>query len=191
MVLIKSLPQLVLLYAVINKMCGVYGLLSFLTGHPIDAVQWVYYLSSTAVMVLYIQGFRRVQTPNINWFSLVVFVYLLDTVIGFLYTGYFSWLWFSEHDNYVQLTARAVTEDLSSQSASGAYELFVTVALTVITSLVRLYFTAIMLAFFKEMRTAAKFDARFRISSASASSSAVRWLNKAQHQSYSLLNRIV
>ncbi|KAH3671267.1 hypothetical protein OGAPHI_000490 [Ogataea philodendri] len=174
-------------------MCGVYGLLSFLTGHPIDAVQWLYYLSSTAIMVLYIQGYRKVQNPNINLFSLVTFVYLIDTVVGFLYTAYFAQQWFTEQDDgsTAQLVARAVTEELSSQSASEAYELFVTVALTLVTSILRLYFTLIMLSFFKEMRLASKFDARFRITTSTSSSQWSQLVAKLQIQSCKLLNKIV
>ncbi|GME83325.1 unnamed protein product [Ambrosiozyma monospora] len=270
MPLIRKLPQkflgvlplytgveLIMLYGIINRMSGVYGLLSLFTGHPIDFIQWIFYLSSTLVLVFYVIGFKQVRQPSMNSFSLVVLVYLLDTIIGCLFTLYFVWFWFAEqsqqttgdstipdgltgtpldkkpiddkdeflagtsatatavvpkhtHDDALttkktlgvnaakaigsatgQLVKR-VAEDLESQSASESYELVLTIGLTISTTLLRFYFTLIVLSFYKQLVLASKYDSRFRIStSVTTGSKFAIFMNKLELKAYSILNKLV
>jgi len=209
--------ELTLLYAIINKMCGPYGLLSLLTGHPINFVQWFYFLTSTVVLVFFLVGFRSVHHPNINTFSLVIMIYFIDTFSGCIFTAYFIWFWFTNEtkasegsentassdsskssnvgndavDEVIKLVKR-VSDDLSSQSASESYELFMTVILTLLTTVFRFYFLLIMLSFFKQMVLQSKYNSRFRLSTSptSAGKFAVV-LNKVEVHCYNFLNRLV
>lgn len=195
--------ELILLYGVINKMCGPYGLLSLLTGHPINFIQWVYYLASTVFLCFFLVGFQSVTHPDINTFSLVVMLYLVDTLAGCLFTVYFVWFWFAneskektpekpavESAQLAQRLVKRVSEDLASQSASESYELFVTVTMTLLTTAVRFYFTLVMLSFFKEMVSQSKYNTRFRLTT-TADGRFHGAIVKLEVWCYNALNRIV
>ncbi|AOA63323.1 Component of inositol phosphorylceramide (IPC) synthase [Komagataella phaffii CBS 7435] len=87
--------ELILGYAIINKMSGPYGLLSLFTGHPIDFFQAMFYISSVIVLPLYFHGFKELFSPRIGMFSLVTTIYVLDTFLGLLSNLYFALQWFT------------------------------------------------------------------------------------------------
>ncbi|VEU20714.1 DEKNAAC101523 [Brettanomyces naardenensis] len=146
-------------------------------------------------------------------------IYLLDTVGGCVFTVYFVWFWFSNESKsaLTETTAagagaadagaaaaaaaaeavvpnlvKRVSEDLSSQSASESYELFMTVSMTLLTTVVRFYFSVVMLSFFKQMVIRSKYNSQFRLSTSADSSNRLRiLLNKLEVRSYSVLNRLV
>lgn len=103
-------------------------------------------------------------------------IYLLDTLVGFLYTVYFVYFWFSREDSApgsyrgnekalvegkigVDDVVKRAVEALS-QSASPSRELFLTVSGTIITSILRLYFCLVFLSFTKQLLKQAQINQR-------------------------------
>ncbi|CDK25493.1 unnamed protein product [Kuraishia capsulata CBS 1993] len=102
-------------------MSGVFGLLSLFTGHPINFLQWLFYLASFIVIPVYCHGMLSLKKPRARHMSLISVVYMLDTIVGLFYTIYFAWLWFAEEDSDAasastaytgEKLARAVEEDV-------------------------------------------------------------------------------
>lgn len=157
--------ELILGVAIINKASGIYGILSIFTGHPINFWQWLFNVLALATLPFYIKALSNLKNKpkNGRTTSLACVVYLLDTLVGLLYTFYFMYLWFSEegdlekrdnpflniNTNSTEVTnlAAAKTMELSSQSASPARELFFTLMFTVIFTVMRFYFTLIIVSF--------------------------------------------
>lgn len=86
---------------------------------------------------------------NVRKLSLATLIYILDTGIGCLYTLYFTYYWFYVEDTDATINARrdTVDDDLSRQSASQTRELFITFSTTVVITVVRFYFTLVMVSF--------------------------------------------
>lgn len=99
--------EVVLGIAIINKLAGLYGILSLITGHPIDPLQWVFYLSSIIVIPFYANGLVSVRHPSLPKYALISVIFLLDTVFGVLFVLWFAFQWFST----------PVSESLVSQAA--------------------------------------------------------------------------
>lgn len=91
--------EIILGYAIINKMSGVFGLLSLFTGHPINFLQWLFYLASFIITPFYCHGMLSLKKPRARHMSLVSVVYVIDTIGGLFYTMYFAWLWFTHEDS--------------------------------------------------------------------------------------------
>lgn len=151
--------EVVLGFAILNKMSGAYGILSLITGHPINIVQWVYYLFSLAIVPFYISALRSLSKPRPGVFSLATCLYALDTFTSILFTIYFSYFWWvhessdappveviGDNDSF-GVAKRLDGVDLTSQSASNAYEIFLTVVSTVGVNVLRSYFTLVLVAF--------------------------------------------
>lgn len=98
-------------------MSGVYGLLSMFTGHPINFIQWIYYLSSVVFLAFYIIAYKNIRTPQINQMALVTSLYLFDTLIGIGFTLYFCFLWFTEQSQ--ETTEAAAKAGNAIASATG------------------------------------------------------------------------
>ncbi|RLV93965.1 Restriction of telomere capping protein 5 [Spathaspora sp. JA1] len=146
--------ELILGITILNKASGIYGILSLLTGHPINFWQWLFNAVALVMLPIYISAFINIsnQPKNIRKMSIATVVYMSDTVIGLLYTLYFMYFWFYIEETPAPGTTnakkRAAEEfDFSSQSASPARELFLTFALTIVVKTVRVYFTLVMMSF--------------------------------------------
>lgn len=154
---------MVLGISILNKAGGAFGVLSLLTGHPINFWQWLYNMSCLVILPFYISGLSHLSDrfKNVHKMSLVCLIYTFDTLFGLLYTVYFTYFWFSHEDtnptgneardipDYVDSTFNDFSAsgiDLS-QSASPARELFLTVSATLITTVVRFYFNLIIVSF--------------------------------------------
>lgn len=164
--------ELVLGISILNKAGGAFGVLSLLTGHPLNFWQWLYNMSCLLILPFYISGLSHLtdRIKNVRKMSFVCLLYTFDTVFGLLYTFYFTYFWFSHEDtnptgndirNYHEESDVGTgfgastgssgsmgdsTIDLS-QSASPARELFLTVSATLITTVVRFYFNLIIISF--------------------------------------------
>lgn len=137
--------EAILGFAVLNKASGAYGILLIFTGHPITLVQALLDVLCIAALPLYIAGLRLATQPRAGQVALVTVVYVVDTLLGYLFTAYFCVYWFSMED----LGAAQAVVGASSESASASYELFSIVAVNVVLVGVRAYFTLVMLAFSK------------------------------------------
>lgn len=134
-----------------NKAGGVYGILSIITGHPLNFWQWLYNILAIFTLPFYISALihLRDKPRNVRKLSLATIVYVLDTAIGIFYTLYFIYFWFSLEDvSSEEIEKRAeVSSALSSQSASIARELYVTLSTTIVISAIRIYFTMVIVSF--------------------------------------------
>lgn len=130
--------------------------------------QWLYNLLAFVTLPFYISALFNLlnRGSNVRKTCLGCLIYLLDTVIGLLYTVYFVYFWFSREDsqpgsyggndaigsplNEVNEIYKRTAQD-RSQSASPSRELFLTVSGTLVTSALRLYFCFVFLSFTKQL----------------------------------------
>lgn len=122
------------------------------------------------VLPSYISGLIHLKNRknNTRKLSLACLIYVVDSVIGLLYTYYFIYFWFSREDNNPtadplsqrdniiadEVISPSSTQDLNvlaSQSASPGRELFLTVSSTIIITGIRFYFTLVVLSFTKAL----------------------------------------
>lgn len=175
--------ELILGVAILNKAGGIYGVLSLLTGHPINFWQWLYNFLAIVLLPFYISALINLKDKfsNARKVSLACLIYVADTLVGMLYTFYFIHFWFSREDNNPTAvpgqdasgskypsqadsvvndlgidkrldSARSVTggasgSTLSSQSASPARELFLTISAIILVAIFRLYSTLVVISF--------------------------------------------
>lgn len=84
-------------------------------------------------------------------------IYVVDTLIGLLFTLYFVHFWFSREDSFPGTSTAAEVHDSKrayadgSQSASPSRELFLTVSGTLVTTAFRLYFCLVFLSYAKQL----------------------------------------
>lgn len=125
--------------------------MSIITGHPLNFWQWLYNILAIFTLPFYISALihLRDKPRNVRKLSLATIVYVLDTAIGIFYTLYFIYFWFSLEDvSSEEIEKRAeVSSALSSQSASIARELYVTLSTTIVISAIRIYFTMVIVSF--------------------------------------------
>ncbi|CAR24448.1 Kei1p [Lachancea thermotolerans CBS 6340] len=153
---------------ILNKCSGFYGILGLLTGHQLDFMQWVLYLTSVFTLVVYSLGLTTVYKPKLQTYAFVLLTFTADTLITCFFTLWFSGMWFAAKESELSdpssatqqtsggissgsklLTARG--ETLSSQSASQATEYFFTILVSLIALVSRFYFNFIILAFVQRL----------------------------------------
>lgn len=173
--------ELILGITILNKASGIYGLLSIVTGHPINFLQWLFNVLALITVPFYARALAnlKIKPKNGRSTSLACIVYTLDTLVGLFYTLYFTFLWFSEegalekrelNSTIANTVASVVTstpidtaEKLvqTSQSASQARELFFTFAGTILLTALRLYFNLVIISFtsklLKQLRNEAQY----------------------------------
>ncbi|CEP60660.1 Kei1p LALA0_S01e16028g [Lachancea lanzarotensis] len=147
---------------ILNKCSGVYGILGLITGHNLDFMQWLLYITSILQLVMYSKVLKHIYNPQVLLFSLALVVYCLDTLLTCFFTLWFSGQWFSaknrEFDNPNSQTHQSANpgsssklrlrgDSLTSQSASQSTEFFFTILLTLLALASRFYFNSILLAF--------------------------------------------
>ena len=146
-----------------NKASGLYGILSLFTGHPINFWQWLYNLLAIITLPVYVSALINLKTKprNLRKISLATIVYVLDTLVGSIFTLYFIYFWFSLEEGSVKSTGADLSSALLSQSASAARELFITLGTTISVTAIRLYFTLVILSFAKALLKQNRMEARY------------------------------
>lgn len=158
--------ELILGFAALNKASGFYGIISLFTGHPIGAFQMLFNLYSIAVFPIYLLGLKTVTRvgalPSLSArLALMAATYLGDSALSVVFTVIFSRSWFANED-----VAAPVPGTDTSQSATPAYELFITVATTIAVCAVRIYFGLVLIAYHKGLvRIRAREDKGTRVDS--------------------------
>lgn len=157
--------------AIFNKFCGLFGLLALFTGHPLDILQWLFYLWSFVTLLVYLHGLMQIYQPRLAAYCLVLVVYSTDTILTCLYTLWFTRGWFIDGDVGVTATAKeddadatqgSVTvenEPVSHQSASKSYEYAFTMAFTLFALSLRFYSNFLIASFVQRMFQHNKFAA--------------------------------
>ncbi|KAI5963756.1 uncharacterized protein KGF55_002636 [Candida pseudojiufengensis] len=158
--------EIILGITILNKAGGLYGILSLFTGHPINFWQWLYNSLALIMLPIYANALINLTNKqnNVRKISLSTVVYLIDTLIGILYTLYFMVFWFySEEEsgtdvggNGLNFFKRTMDEtdagaDLSKQSASAHRELFFIFSTSLIMTVIRIYFTLVLISFNKNL----------------------------------------
>lgn len=172
--------ELALLYAAINRMSGVFGLLSLFTNHAINFMQWMYYSLNIVVLVSTVLCYIQVRwitaqalnnsplNTDANLFTikiiaLFVVTFIVEFFTGNIFMAYLTNLWFIEEyasqDNVSKSgasssshLAKRVSDVLSQQSASEEYEIFVSVVTIIITEVIRVYFIFLVLSYYLRLR---------------------------------------
>ena len=182
LITLQSGLELILLYTAINKMSGVFGLLSLFTNHKINFMQWTYYVLNTLVLIitvlcyLHIKKLTTASLANISLntdsnlttikvLAFFVLVYIVDFFIGNLFMVYLTKMWFVEEYASSQSAATSTTAGtkpaqlikrvsnvLSEQSASELYEVFVSVVTVFVSEVLRIYFISIALSYYLRLR---------------------------------------
>lgn len=139
--------ELILGVGIINKLSGVYGILSLFTGHPLEFMQWIFYISSILCVVFYGVGLWTILDPKVRQFAAVVVIYSIDTLVSLFFIFWFAFEWFVNEDVKIE---KVPGQDYS-KSASQAYEYgwIILVTATVIVS--RFYFNLVLVSFYKKL----------------------------------------
>ncbi|ODQ81587.1 hypothetical protein BABINDRAFT_6267 [Babjeviella inositovora NRRL Y-12698] len=158
--------ETVLGFAALNKASGFYGIISIFTGHPIGFLQAIFNICSILMFPIYIMGLKAItrlhpeSRVNVTGrLALVTLTYLFDSALSVLFTLYFAHFWFANEDTQATHPVTDSTTD-TSQSATPAYELFLTVSTTVILNAARFYFSLVMLSYTKGLTKVARSQGR-------------------------------
>lgn len=154
--------EMVLGITILNKISGAYGILALFTGHPLELMQWASYLWSIFTLLIVAQGLWEIHHPTLLTFSQILGYYSLDTLLTAFFTLWFTHLWFSVEGTEPSNASEApdvvnLDEVLKRQSASKAYEYGVTLFITWISFVFRLYFNCILASFVQALLRNPKF----------------------------------
>ncbi|CCC70821.1 hypothetical protein NCAS_0F03370 [Naumovozyma castellii] len=143
--------EIVLGITIFNKCSGAYGILALFTGHPLDFVQWVFYLWSIFTLIIFAQGLYEIHKPTLLTFSQILVFYSLDTICTCIFTLWFTSQWFQTEPTGTEEALQRRNESLESQGATEAYEYMMTIFITLVTLTFRLYFNCLLAAFVQEL----------------------------------------
>lgn len=132
--------EMVSLALLINKVTGLYGLLTVITGYRPNAVQLSMYIYSVLVLVLtaILLPHIRKQTPFQN--LALAWIYIIDTAVNTAYTAAFAASW------YVASGGNPAG-DAAVQAPDTATSMVLIVALT----LLRIYFGLVVMSFARQV----------------------------------------
>ncbi|CDR46504.1 CYFA0S23e01662g1_1 [Cyberlindnera fabianii] len=139
--------EVILATAILNKMHGIFGILSLFTGHPLDLMQWVYYIVSFVMVYYYFVGFTSILKPRPLQHAAIVVIYSVDTLFSLLYIFYFAAEWLLKEDT----TAPYVPGQDYSKSATQFYEYSVIFLTTAIVEAARAYFNLVLFSFYTRL----------------------------------------
>ncbi|KAH8895729.1 DUF1753-domain-containing protein [Thozetella sp. PMI_491] len=153
--------ELVSLALLINKAIGFYGVLAILTGYSLSALQLSMYIYSLllAVTLAYLIRHIRKQSPLQN--LALAWLYVLDTIINTAYTTAFAIIWYLEkiHNSNGAVGSESSTDANGAPEGStarrgdgyaaqsGAPDTPMSIVLIVAFTLVRVYFSLVIMAY--------------------------------------------
>ncbi|SMN19673.1 similar to Saccharomyces cerevisiae YDR367W KEI1 Component of inositol phosphorylceramide (IPC) synthase [Maudiozyma saulgeensis] len=190
--------EIVLGITILNKCSGAYGILAIFTGHPLDFMQGVSYLWSIFTLIVYAQGLYEIAKPTLLTFSQIFMFYSIDTIFTCFFTLWFTGVWFgvesAESSNAdVNNNHSKRGADIASQGASQAYEYTITMFITWVSLIFRLYFNFILASYVKELLSNPKFmiDQDDVAQDLKNKKFYRRWWVKLQKNSYKLCRRLL
>ncbi|KAG8974979.1 hypothetical protein FRC05_006656 [Tulasnella sp. 425] len=97
---IKTGVKITLLFAVINKVAGVYGLLAMLTGAGGSLAQLSMYLYSVVALAAYVVGLKAVALEDVPKVLLTAHFFLVDHLLNSIWLAIFAvdWWLYNPHD---------------------------------------------------------------------------------------------
>lgn len=144
--------ELVLGITILNKCSGAYGILALFTGHPLEFMQWALYLWSIFTLAIYAQGLFLYKKPNLLAFSQIFVTFSIDTLLTCLFTLWFTREWYTLEDNTTtQKSIAAAAEREPTQGASQSFEYGITMFITLVSLICRLYFNFLLASFVQEL----------------------------------------
>lgn len=170
-------------------MAGLYGLSSIVTGHPLEFMQWLFYLYSSLVVPFYVSALLNVLKPNVLQNAGIVVLFTIDSFMTIFYTLYFAFQWFFNED----VTFEELPGQDYSQSATQAYEYGWIFLSSISVIIFKLYFNLIIISFYKKLL---KFNKSQSIPDVDSDSELnlknlplwKRWVFKFQYWCYQTLN---
>ncbi|CAB4253756.1 similar to Saccharomyces cerevisiae YDR367W KEI1 Component of inositol phosphorylceramide (IPC) synthase [Maudiozyma barnettii] len=194
--------EIVLGITILNKCSGAYGILAIFTGHPLDFMQGVSYLWSIFTLIVFAQGLYEIRKPTLLTFSQIFVFYSIDTVCTCFFTLWFTRVWFgvesseSANASDANVAGSGYSKrgaDIASQGASQAYEYAITMLITWVSLIFRLYFNFILASFVKELLSNPKFmiDQDDVAQDLKNKMFYKRWWVKLQKNSYKLCRRLL
>lgn len=186
--------EVVLGITVLNKCSGVYGILAIFTGHPLDFMQGLSYLWSIFTLIVYAQGLYEIHKPTLLTFSQIFIFYSIDTIFTCFFTLWFTKVWFgveSSEESQTGVSKRGA--DIGSQGATQTYEYAITMFITWVSLIFRLYFNFILASYVKELLSSPKFmiDQDDVAQDLKNKTFYKRWWIKCQKESYKLCRRLL
>lgn len=120
--------QLALYFAILNKVAGVYGLIALFTGGSL--AQLSLYIYSVCGLFAYMWGLRAVSSENPEKTTLTAHIFLLDHLIGTLWTAFFGVAWwiYTPHDGKRVVNSAAQIELATGGAAVGHHPTSITEA---------------------------------------------------------------
>lgn len=136
---LQSGMELILVFTVINKMSGFFGLLSLFTDHPITFLQWVYYFTNALFVILAIFCYRSLRQlaaeavrnsplntdenlARVKIIAIFVALYIVDFFIGHAFMVYLAKVWLSEEygsgDNTSSVESTSASAPASAASVA-------------------------------------------------------------------------
>ncbi|KAF7306298.1 hypothetical protein MIND_00420800 [Mycena indigotica] len=118
---LKTGVTIAILFAVLNKVAGVYGLIAMLTGAGGTFAQLSLYLYSVVALVAFGWGLQVVKTEDARQTLYFAHVFSADYVLSTLWTAYFAaaWWWHTPHDGARQANSAAQEELIAVAELSG------------------------------------------------------------------------
>lgn len=143
--------EIVLGITILNKCSGAFGLLAPFTGHPLDFMQWIFYLWSIATLIIYAQGLSTYK-PNLLQLSQIFITFCIDTFFTCLSTLWFTHQWYTIEDNTpTQKSIAAAAMQEPNQGASQGFEFGMTIFIALVSLTTRLYFNFLLASFLQEL----------------------------------------
>lgn len=167
---LKTGVTVVVLFAVLNKVAGVYGLIAMLTGAGGNAAQLTLYIYSVLALVAFAWGIRTINDENPKHMLYFAHAFFADHILNTTWTAYFAvqWWLYTPHDGRRNANSPAqqalidgyigqhqnMTEDERASAAERVWRAEKGQALTIIILgwLIKFYFAALLYSFAHHLR---------------------------------------
>ncbi|KAJ7048618.1 Inositolphosphorylceramide synthase subunit Kei1-domain-containing protein [Mycena amicta] len=118
---LKTGVTIAILFAVLNKVAGVYGLIAVLTGAGGTFAQLSLYIYSVVALVAFGWGLQVVKAEDARQTLYFAHLFSADYVLSTLWTAYFAaiWWWHTPHDGARQANSAAQEELIAIAKLSG------------------------------------------------------------------------
>ncbi|KAJ7051139.1 Inositolphosphorylceramide synthase subunit Kei1-domain-containing protein [Mycena amicta] len=118
---LKTGVTIAILFAVLNKVAGVYGLIAVLTGAGGTFAQLSLYIYSVVALVAFGWGLQVVKAEDARQTLYFAHLFSADYVLSTLWTAYFAaiWWWHTPHDGARQANSPAQEELIAIAKLSG------------------------------------------------------------------------
>lgn len=165
---LKTGTTVILLFSLLNKVAGVYGLIAIITGGSIAQLS-MYFYSIAALIAIWWFGLRIVLSEHPKHNLYIAYAFLLDHVISTIWLAYFAveWWVYTPHDGQ-RIAHSAAQEDLmksvvghtmsDAERAIAAQSIWdqekgTAAAVVTISWLVKWYFIAVIFSYALRLRS--------------------------------------